>query len=117
MTSNDSSPSISGRPPAIWWSDEVTGTPVPNVNVLLRYEHVFLEPRLMALARQNLGTDLRTRADGTLILPALPAGLYEIWIYGKSYEGEMLMRGGVRPAATVLATTGLTAVSITIRAK
>jgi hypothetical protein len=97
--------------------DETSGAPVGRVNILIRYNGVFLSPRLMALAPQSLGTALKTDSNGSLILTALPAGRYELWPYGGLQEAAAIMRGGIAPPAVVLASGGLQTVRITLRTK
>jgi hypothetical protein len=97
--------------------DETSGAPVGRVNILIRYNGIFLPPRLMALAAQSLGTTLKTDSNGSLILTALPAGRYELWPYGGVQEAGAIMQGGIAPPVVVLASSGLQTVRITLRTK
>lgn len=97
--------------------DETTGEPIAGVNVLMRYNGVFLAPRLMALAAENLRSVLKTDSQGSLLLSSLPAGRYDLWIYGAAREAAAIMQGSVAPSAVVLASSGSQNVRMTLRTK
>jgi hypothetical protein len=92
-------------------SDERTGTPVPGVNVLVRYNGLFLPPRLVTFAERTLGA-LRTDGTGRVLFAALPAGQYELWVYGSHQEAARIMQGGIRPAAALTVGSGLQTVRV-----
>lgn len=78
-----------------------SGEPLGAIRILLRYNGEFISPHLMEAA-ERLGV-LKGTTDqaGVLYMPALPAGTYELWPYATSAEGQQILRGAVRAAATV----------------
>jgi hypothetical protein len=93
--------------------DEESGAPIGNIRILLRYNGEFVTPQLADMAARYAGMKSMSDASGTLFLPGLPAGTYELWPYSASREADQILRGGVRPAAIV----GISAGEYTVRLK
>lgn len=55
------------------------GTPVAGVHIFMRHNGVFLDDDVRGYFASRRGTPMRTGSDGTITLPHMPAGAYEVW--------------------------------------
>lgn len=79
------------------------GTPLSNVNFVLRYNGELAPPDLARMMRRG-GNRLSTNADGVAELARIPAGTYELWPYVTDEEAEALVASAAPSKAPVSVT-------------
>ena len=79
------------------------GTPLSNVNFVLRYNGELAPPDLVRMMRRG-GNRLSTNADGVAELARIPAGTYELWPYVTDAEAEALVASAAPAKAPVSVT-------------
>lgn len=92
------------------------GAPVPGVGILVRYDGLVIPPLVLANILGPRRVSAVTAADGTLRLPALPAGRYELFAYGPVVRLPDLLASHttIAPTADVFV-DGRSVVTVTVR--
>lgn len=80
------------------------GTPVAGVHIFMRHNGVFLDDDVRSYFANRRGTPMRTGSDGTITLPHMPAGTYEVWGWETP---SMNVSSDGRPKGTVARVTAL----------
>src|SRR5204863_518892 len=56
-----------------------SGTPIPHIGVVIRFNGMFLPPQIVEALSFLQGVPQHTDGQGRLFYPRLPAGHYELW--------------------------------------
>ena len=95
----------------------ISGTPIPDVIVLMRVNGDVFPPEVLEYLRRTQGLVFRSGSDGRLVLNHTPPGLYEFWPHGNLDEANAILANLAAPAPVQLAVRpGMNAATMTFRA-
>ncbi|MBV8515877.1 MAG: carboxypeptidase regulatory-like domain-containing protein [Acidobacteria bacterium] len=87
------------------------GAPMTNVAFALRVGGRMLSPMIRSVMSNRAGIPIRTGDDGSALLVAVPAGVYELWPYFTGDQLRAILAGTTPPEARIVAQPGLNQVA------